>query len=93
MDSSFDLITITPSDLKQYKMGNKRSKISLILQIVLDELPDSYKLASETPITNLIPIEGFEDEVVRGYEVEIKNNKVAEEFVRLYIPFFILKKQ
>lgn len=92
MSSPYDLITITLKDLEVFEKSWERSKIGIILHIIFDELPEHLKKEIPFLFPSLQPIEGFEDEHVRGYEISIVQNGEIEDFVRDYVPFFILKK-
>jgi hypothetical protein len=92
MHAAYDLVKITASDLHIFKRSKKRGKIALLLKLVLDEMPKKYRNFVNYTKPQLVPIRGFEDKKVRGYEVVVEENKKVEEFIKSYIPFFILIK-
>ena len=92
MDSPYSLITINRRDLLQYKEGFKKSKIKILLDLVLGELPDELQQEMKFTIIDIREIEGFEDDKVKGYILIAPGNKVVEAFIHSYIPFFILEK-
>ena len=92
MSDPYDLITITKSDLSRYERASTNNKISLIINLILSELPEKLKGKSKFIEPTLKPIPGFEDQYIKGYEVCICQNFRIEQFVRRYLPFFILRK-
>jgi hypothetical protein len=92
MHAAYDLVKITASDLRIWKKGKSRGKVALLLKLVLDEMPKRYRKFINYTKPQLVPIKGFEDKKVRGYEVVVEENKKVEEFIKSYIPFFILVK-
>jgi hypothetical protein len=92
MSSPYDLLKITSLDLKLYKKDSSRSKIGIVINLVLAEIPKKLKphLSFITP--RLKEVEGFEDKKVKGFEVVIEGNEKIERFVKSYIPFFIMEK-
>ena len=92
MSDPYDLITITKSDLNRYERDSRNNKISLIISLILSELPEKRKDKSKFLEPTLKPIPGFEDQHIKGYEVCICQNFKIEQFVRSYLPFFILRK-
>jgi len=93
MSSAYDLIYITKEDIDIYEINPYKSKIGILIQLVLSELPKPLQQYKKFIAPFLIPIEGFEDEKVKGFELVIKENREIEQFMHQYIPFFILKKK
>lgn len=93
LNSPYDLITIKTKDIIQFEDGNKQSRIWILLKLVLDEMPQKLAKYRDFIDPYLVPIEGFEDRKVCGYEVKIDENEKVEFFVKQYIPFFILIKE
>lgn len=93
MGSAYELITITPHDLFMFEKHGEKSKVGLILKLVLDELPSKLRQYVRFINPYLKPIKGFEDEKVRGYEIVVEEHKEIEQFVQDFVPFFILKKE
>ena len=92
MYSPYDLITITKVDLNEFQDDPFSGKIGSILNLVFDELPKDLKQYAKFTDPHLKPIQGFEDNNIKGYEIIIRGNTRIERFVRDYIPFVILKK-
>lgn len=92
MDSPYDLITVNKNDFDRFQSDPFSGKIGSILHLVFDELPKNLKQYAKFTDPCLKPIQGFEDNNIKGYEITIKGNKRIEKFVRDYIPFILLKK-
>jgi hypothetical protein len=93
MGSPYDLITITPYDLFMFEKNGEKSRIGLILKLIMDELPSKLRPYAQFVSPYLKPIKGFEDEKVRGYEIVVEEHEEIEKFVQEFVPFFILKKE
>ncbi len=92
MDSPYDLITVNQVDFDRFQSDPFSGKIGSILNLVFDELPKNLKPYAKFTDPCLQPIQGFEDNDIKGYEITIRGNKRIERFVRDYIPFILLKK-
>lgn len=92
MFSAYNLLTISKYDLITFKDNPEKGRVGVILNLIYDEMPLNLKKYARFITPYLIPIEGFEDQNVKGYELNIVGNKKIESFVRKYIPFFILRK-
>lgn len=93
MGTVYDLLYITKKDKLLYEKNPFKSRIGLLVELVLNELPPHLKKLKGFICPYLEPIEGFEDEFVQGFELVIKENRDIEQFVRSYIPFLIMKKK
>lgn len=93
MASPYEIITLSRSDLFDFECDPPNSKVGLILSLVLEELPQHLHSAVKYVFPYLEPIEGFEDEKVKGFQVSIDEDKRIEKFVRDYLPFFIMRKE
>jgi len=92
MFSPYNLLTISKYDLITFQDNPEKGRVGVILNMIFDELPFKLRKYARFITPCLNPIEGFEDQNVKGYELNIVGNKKIESFVRKYIPFFILRK-
>lgn len=87
-----DLITLTDYDVVEFECKRSDGRVWSMLNIILEELPNDLKQKADAVEPSLKPITGFEDEKIKGYEIIFNGSKEIENFVKEYIPFFIVKK-
>jgi len=93
MGTPYDLITITPFDLNQFRCKAEKGKIQSLIDLVIEEAPKTIHTSAKFAEFKLEEIEGFEDNLIKGFEIKVDRYLELERFIKKYIPFLLMKKK